>query len=229
MLYRQFYSWADSNTLLLIYWTYIRPHLEYMPANSGTHSWRRACSHWKLCKNLHVKSVSISGTWTMSDSMLQLLNLPSLSVRRKYLKLTTTYNIVSGHVDSLLVSLYKVIYHTTLIVQVHLILLDLLHILITCITHLFLLQFPLGTICLTQLKYVFVSPPLKDPCCITLRHMYHTSYQLHSCYLCHLWHKLILYKKKKIINKKIQHGGRPKSPLCGGRHFAFHCISGLNE
>ena len=31
------------------------------------------------------------------DSMLQLLNLPRLSVRREYLKLTTMYNIVSGH------------------------------------------------------------------------------------------------------------------------------------
>ena len=30
-------------------------------------------------------------------NMLQLLNLPRLSVRRKYLKLTTMYNIVSGH------------------------------------------------------------------------------------------------------------------------------------
>ena len=33
------------------------------------------------------------------DSMLQLLNLPRLSVRRKYLKLTTMYNIVCGHMD----------------------------------------------------------------------------------------------------------------------------------
>ena len=30
MLYRQFYSWADSKTLLLIYRTCIRPHLEYI-------------------------------------------------------------------------------------------------------------------------------------------------------------------------------------------------------
>jgi len=29
MLYRQFYSWADTNTLLAIYCTCIRPHLEY--------------------------------------------------------------------------------------------------------------------------------------------------------------------------------------------------------
>ena len=36
--------------------------------------------------------------WDLNyDSMLQLLNLPHLSVRHKYLKLTTMYNIVSGH------------------------------------------------------------------------------------------------------------------------------------
>ena len=29
MLYRQFYSWADTNTLLTIYCTCIQPHLEY--------------------------------------------------------------------------------------------------------------------------------------------------------------------------------------------------------
>ena len=57
------------------------------------------------------------------DSMLQLLNLPRLSVHRKYLKLSTILLVVIW--TSLLVSLYKVIYHTTLIVQVRLILLDL--------------------------------------------------------------------------------------------------------
>ena len=36
------------------------------------------------------------------------------------------------------------------------------------------------------LNYVLLSPHLKGPCCIILRHMYHISYQLHSCCLCHL-------------------------------------------
>ena len=61
--------------------------------------------------------------WVLDyESMLQLLNLPCLSVRYKYLKLTTMYNIVSGHVYFQFhpVSLYKVIYHTTLIAQTHL-------------------------------------------------------------------------------------------------------------
>ena len=93
MLYRQFYSWADSNTLLLIYRTCIRPHLDY------------ACQLWNPNKGMQsLEAVQkfdckvCLKQWDLNyDSMLQLLNLPHLSVRRKYLKLTTTYNIVSGH------------------------------------------------------------------------------------------------------------------------------------
>ena len=137
MMYRQFYSWADSNTLLLIYQTCIKPHLEY------------ACQLWDPFLNKGMQSLETVQKfackvclkqWDLDyDSMLQLLNLPRLSVRREYLKLTTMYNIVSGHMYFHLVSLYKVTYHTTLIAQVHLTLLDHLHILITCITCLCLL------------------------------------------------------------------------------------------
>ena len=44
MLYRQFYSWADTPILLLIYLTCIRPHLEY------------ACQLWdpSMNKNRHL-------------------------------------------------------------------------------------------------------------------------------------------------------------------------------
>ena len=90
-------SWADSNTLLLIYRTCIKPHLEY------------ACQLWGPFLNKGMQSLEPVQKfackvrlkqWDMDyDSMLQLLNLPSLSVCRKYLKLTTMYNIVSGHMD----------------------------------------------------------------------------------------------------------------------------------
>ena len=43
--YRQFYSWADSNTLLLIYCTCIRPHLEY------------ACQLWDPFSNKGMQSL----------------------------------------------------------------------------------------------------------------------------------------------------------------------------
>ena len=95
MMYRQFYSWADSNTLLLIYQTCIRQHLEY------------ACQLWDPFLNKGMQSLEAVQKfackvclkqWDLDyDSMLQLLNLPRLSVRREYLKPTTMYNIVSGH------------------------------------------------------------------------------------------------------------------------------------
>ena len=68
-----------------------------MPASFGTLSHIRVCSRCKLCKSSLLKFVSSSGTWTMTICCMQLLNLPHLSVCRKYLKLTTMYNIVSGH------------------------------------------------------------------------------------------------------------------------------------
>ena len=75
---KQFYSWADSNTLLLIYHTCIRPHLEY------------ACQLWDPFLNKGMQSLEAVQKfackvclkqWDLDyDSMLQLLNLPRLSV-----------------------------------------------------------------------------------------------------------------------------------------------------
>lgn len=95
MLYRQFYSWADTPILLLIYLTCIRPHLEY------------ACQLWdpSTNKNRHLLEdvqkfacrVCLK-RWDLDyDSMLQLLSIPPLTIRREYLKLTTMYNIIHGH------------------------------------------------------------------------------------------------------------------------------------
>jgi len=95
MLYRQFYSWADTPILLLIYLTCIRPHLEY------------ACQLWdpSTNKNRHLLEdvqkfacrVCLK-RWDLDyDSMLQLLSIPPLTIRCEYLKLTTMYNIIHGH------------------------------------------------------------------------------------------------------------------------------------
>ena len=96
MLYRQLYSWADTNTLLLFYTTCIRPHLEY------------ACQLWDpyTSKNwLSLEAVQKFACkvclkmWDLDyNTMLQLLNLPPLSVRREYLKLTAMYNILNGYI-----------------------------------------------------------------------------------------------------------------------------------
>ena len=95
MLYRQFSTWADTNTLRCLYLTCIRPHLEY------------ACQLWDPYTSQGIQSLeSIQKfacrvclkQWDLDyDSMLQLLDIPPLSTRRKYLKLTTMYNIVGSH------------------------------------------------------------------------------------------------------------------------------------
>ena len=64
----------------------------------------------RSCEEIRLQSLSQDvklGLW----DMLQMLGLPCLSVHRKYLKLTTTYYIVS-HMYYPLVSLYKVLYLT---------------------------------------------------------------------------------------------------------------------
>ena len=89
MLYRQLYSWADTNTLLLFYTTCIRPHLEYAcqlwdPYTSK--SWLSLEAVQKFACKVCLKM------WDLDyNNMLQLLNLPPLSVRREYLKLTAIY------------------------------------------------------------------------------------------------------------------------------------------
>lgn len=94
MLYRQFYRWADTSTLLNIYLTCIRPHLEY------------ACQLWDPFTDKSIQALEAVQKfackvclkqWNLDyDTMLQFLNLPPLSARRQYLKLTTMYNIVNG-------------------------------------------------------------------------------------------------------------------------------------
>ena len=90
MLYRRFYTWADTDTLRTLYLTCIRPHLEY------------ACQLWDpyLRKDIdrleNVQKFACKvclGAWNLSyDEMLQKLCLPRLDSRRAYLKLNTMYN-----------------------------------------------------------------------------------------------------------------------------------------
>ena len=94
MLYRQFSTWADTSTLRCLYLTCIRPHLEYASqlwdpyTSQGIESLE---SIQKFACKVCLKQ------WDLDyNSMLQLLDIPPLSTRRKYLKLTTMYNIVAN-------------------------------------------------------------------------------------------------------------------------------------
>ena len=73
MLYRRFYNWTDTNTLLCIHLTCIRPH---HVNNYGIHIQVKAYKHLRLCKNFVCK-VCLK-RWDLDyDSMLQLLELPT--------------------------------------------------------------------------------------------------------------------------------------------------------
>lgn len=95
MLYRRYSKWADTDTLRCIYLTCIRPHLEY------------ACQLWdpyinKMSQNLEsIQKFACRvclKRWDLSyNCMLQKLDLLPLTSRRKYLKLTTLYNMFSGN------------------------------------------------------------------------------------------------------------------------------------
>ena len=95
MLYRNFYTWADTSTLRTVYITCIRPHLEY------------AAQLWDPYKKKDMDNLEsvqkfackvCLKTWDMNyEDMLHSLNLMPLQTRRKYLKLVTIFNIINGH------------------------------------------------------------------------------------------------------------------------------------
>ena len=95
MLYRKYYSWTDTSVLRCIYLTCIRPHLEY------------ACQLWdphtqngvNILESVQKFACKVClKQWDLDyDLMLAQLNIPKLVMRRKYLKLTTMYNIVKGN------------------------------------------------------------------------------------------------------------------------------------
>ena len=93
-LHRQFSSWTDTNTLRCLCLTCVRPHLEYASqlwdpyTSKGIQSLE---SVQKFACKVCLKQ------WNLDyDSMLQLLNIPPLSARRNFLKLTTMYKIIGN-------------------------------------------------------------------------------------------------------------------------------------
>ena len=95
MQYRKYYTWTDTPVLRCLYLTCIRPHLEY------------ACQLWDPFTQNGINTLEsvqkcackiCLKRWDLDyDSMLAQLNIPKLTTRRKYLKLTTMYNITRGN------------------------------------------------------------------------------------------------------------------------------------
>ena len=95
MLYRQFYAWADTSTLLTVYSTCIHPHLEYSSQLWDPYNKKDA----ELLESVQKFAYKVClKCWDMAyQNMLHYLNLLPLSVRHLYLKLITMFNIVNGH------------------------------------------------------------------------------------------------------------------------------------
>ena len=95
MLYRKLYCYADTPSLLKLYLTTVRPHLEY------------ASSVWDpyLKKDIEaIERVQKFGlkvclkNWHCSyDNLLNIANIPTLASRRQQLKLGQLFNIINGY------------------------------------------------------------------------------------------------------------------------------------
>ena len=91
LLYRRYYHYSNSDTLIKLYLTLVRPHLKY------------ACQVWDpyLAKNRSaLESVQkfalrmCMKQWDSSyNDLLDVLNLPTLEARRRNLRLSTLYNL----------------------------------------------------------------------------------------------------------------------------------------
>ena len=104
MLYRQFYAWADTCTLLTVYTTCIRPHLEYASQLWDPYNKKYA----ELVESVQKCTCTMClKYWDMDyQNMLHCLYLLPLSVRHRYLKLITMFNI-NGHSFFHLVYIFK--------------------------------------------------------------------------------------------------------------------------
>ena len=96
MLYRNFYRFADSQTLLKLYTSLVRPHTEYTCAVWDSHLSKDILA----VENTQRFALRIClKNWRASyDSLLSRCGIPCLSTRRNFLKLCWLFNIFSGRI-----------------------------------------------------------------------------------------------------------------------------------
>ena len=92
MMFRQFYSCADTSTIRTLYLSQIRPHLEYANQIWDPH----LVKDRKLLEDVQKFACKVClKKWdTTYDEMLGTLNMPMLEQRRKALKLCLMYKLV---------------------------------------------------------------------------------------------------------------------------------------
>ena len=97
MLYRNFYTWADTSTLCTVYIHYMHSTtLRICCSAMGDPYKKKDIDNLESVQKFACK-VCLK-TWDMNyEDMLHSLNLIPLQTRRKYLILVTMFNIINGH------------------------------------------------------------------------------------------------------------------------------------
>ena len=94
LLYRRFYQQSQPETLLRLYTSLVRPHLEYASPVWSPYTIKDIA----LLENVQKFGCKLcTKQWDSGyEQLLELLDLPKLSTRRLYLDLSTMYKIIHG-------------------------------------------------------------------------------------------------------------------------------------
>ena len=95
LLYRRFYGLADCRTIIQLYSSIVRPHLEYASSSWDPHTSKDIT----LLESVQKFACKIATKhWTREyQQLLETCAIPSLAERRTQLKLCQLYNILYGH------------------------------------------------------------------------------------------------------------------------------------
>ena len=94
ILYRQFYKYSSTDTMLRLYTSFIRPHLEY-----ATVAWDPFLKKdIELIEDVQKFVLKVcTKSWDASYSrLLETSHLPSMKTRRQYAKLCNLFKIING-------------------------------------------------------------------------------------------------------------------------------------
>jgi len=98
IIYRRFYRHTNCSTLLKLYLAFVRPHLEYAAPVWDPHQ----LGHIHSIERVQKFALKVcSKRWNEDyDHLCNLFNLPTLSDRRRYLKLCFLYQIIHSSRES---------------------------------------------------------------------------------------------------------------------------------
>ena len=97
IIYHKFYGHASNSTLLQLYLTFVRPHLEYAALVWDPHQQGLSDSLERVQK---FELRMCMRDWNADyATLLQSSNLPTLASRRHYLKLCFLYQVIQGQFD----------------------------------------------------------------------------------------------------------------------------------